>query len=212
MSCPKDPSSDQTREKPPAEAVHPDWESRYREGDTPWEKGAPHPALDAWLKVHPLAGRILVPGCGSGHDVRVLAAAGAEPVGLDLAPSAVETAKTFPRVGCETYVCGDLFALPDEWTATFDGLFEHTCFCAIPPDRRTDYARAVARVIKPGGLFLAVFFLDPDHDEAGPPHGCTREELDALFFPNFQTLGEQTRLPTHPGREEREILRWSRRR
>lgn len=189
-----------------------DWENRYREGDTPWEKGRAHPVLAEWLKDHPFPGRILVPGCGSGHDVRTLAAAGAEPVGLDLAPSALEAANTFPRVGRETYVCGDLFALPEDWTATFDGLFEHTCFCAIAPNRRTDYARAAARVIRPGGLFLAVFYLDPDHDEAGPPYGCTPAELDALFSPAFQVIGEQAALPTHPGREGREILRWSRRR
>ncbi len=63
-----------------------DWESHYQTGDMPWEKGAPAPPLSEWLSKNKIHGRVLVPGCGSGHDVRELARAGAEPIGLDLAP------------------------------------------------------------------------------------------------------------------------------
>src|SRR6185436_510590 len=83
-----------------------DWESRYRSGDMPWEKGAAHPALIAFLKSNPVHGRVLVPGCGLGHDVRALAATADEVVGLDLAPSAVRVAKAHPAVGGERYVRG----------------------------------------------------------------------------------------------------------
>ena len=184
-----------------------DWEQRYRSGDTPWEKGTAHPALVAWLARNPVAGRILVPGCGSGHDVRALAATGAEVVGFDLAPSAVEAAERFPRIGKETYVCGDFFAPPEDWTGTFDGIFEHTCFCAIPPDRRSDYAASVAKLLKSGGHLLAIFYLDPDHDGGGPPYGCSLDELDERFLPRFRIIEEQGDIPTFPGREGREILR-----
>ena len=37
-------------------------------------------------------GQTLVPGCGSGHDVRKLAVQGAEVLRLDIAPAAVEKA------------------------------------------------------------------------------------------------------------------------
>lgn len=185
--------------------AHTDWEDRYRTGDTPWEKGAPHPALVQWLAKRPLAGRVLVPGCGSGHDVRALAAAGAEVIGFDLAASAVEAAGRYPRAGREIYVQGDFFSPPSEWTASFDAIFEHTCFCAISPDYRTAYARSVTGLIRPGGLFLAVFFLNPDHDE-GPPYGCTTGEIQELFTPAFRLLEERKPIPTYPGREDREIL------
>src|SRR5438067_12460935 len=113
-----------------------DWENRYRTGDMPWEKGAPHPALIAFLKSNPVRGRVLVPGCGTGHDVRALAATADEVVGLDLAPSGVRAAKAHPTVGGERYVLGDLFALPRKMQGAFDWVFEHTCFCAIDPVRR----------------------------------------------------------------------------
>jgi len=184
-----------------------DWEQRYRHGDTPWEKGSAHPALVAWLASNPFTGRVLVPGCGFGHDVRALASAGAVPVGFDLAPSALAAAAQFSRVGKESYVRGDLFVPTENWTETFDGIFEHTCFCAIPPPRRSDYAAAVTRLLKPGGHLLAIFYLDPGHDEEGPPFGCSPDELEELFSPSFELITEQKNIATYPGRDGREILR-----
>lgn len=184
-----------------------DWEQRYRSGDTPWDKGAAHPALAAWLEKNTLTDRILVPGCGAGHDVRALAAGGAEVTGLDVAPSAIEAAGRFPRAGKEVYVTGDFFHPPAGWGGAFDGIFEHTCFCAIEPSDRPAYAASAAALLRPGGRLLAIFYLDPGRNEDGPPYGCTREELGALFSPAFRLLSEETEFPTHPGREGREVLR-----
>jgi SAM-dependent methyltransferase len=183
-----------------------DWEERYRSDDTPWEKGAAHPALVEWLETNAISGRILVPGCGLGHDVRAIAGAGAEVVGLDIAPFAIAAAEAYPLRGKEAYILGDLFD-PGAVQGRFDWVFEHTFFCAIRPERRGDYVRRVTALLKPGGCLLAIFFLDPDHDEEGPPYGCRVEELDALFSARFRLVSERGDLPTYPGREGRELLR-----
>lgn len=183
-----------------------DWEQLYREGETPWEKGAAHPALIQWLGENSLSGRMLVPGCGLGYDVRALAAIGAEVLGLDIAPFAIAAARAFPRRGHESYVLGDFFD-PGAVRGKFNGIFEHTCFCAIRPDRRGEYASRVADLLEPGGRLLAIFFLNPDHDEEGPPYGCQLDELDSLFSPNFELVDERDGLSTFPGREGRELLR-----
>jgi len=185
------------------------WEDRYRTGDMPWEKGAAHPALVDYLKRAPVRGRVLVPGCGTGHDVRAIAATADEVVGLDIAKSAVAMAKTHPVVGGERYQHGDLFALPPALCGAFDAVFEHTCFCAIDPSNRVQYVAAVASALKPGGHLLAVFYLDPglEPGESGPPFGVTREELDALFSPRFELVREWKPAATYPGREGREICR-----
>ena len=186
-----------------------EWQDRYETSNTPWEKGAPHPALLEFLRQHPVRGRVFVPGCGSGHDVRALAATADEVVGLDIAPGAIRAAKAYPEIGGEHYVVGDLFALPAGTREAFDWVVEHTCFCAIPTERRADYARAVASVLPGGGRLLAIFFLTPDMDpgESGPPFGVTTAELDALFSEYFDLLGEWTPAATYEGRENRELCR-----
>ena len=182
-----------------------DWEMRYQAGDSPWDKGRPHPELAAYLAAHPLSGRVLVPGCGPGHDVRAIAASGAEVLGIDIAPSAIERAQRHPVVGIERYELADLFALPPTYHAAFDWVWEHTCFCAINPALRTQYAESIAAVLKPGGHFLAMFYLNPDRDpgEGGPPFGVSEAELDHLFGGYFELLEHWVPTQTHPGREGR---------
>jgi methyl halide transferase len=184
-----------------------DWNLRYIEGDTPWDKGGAHPALDAAIARGALSGRVLVPGCGTGHDVRVLASGGLDVMGLDIAPLALEKARAHAPAGGEQYLSGDLFALSADLANSFDGVFEHTCFCAIDPARRAEYVSAVASALKPGGRLLAVFFLDPENDGNGPPFGCARDELDRLFAPRFRLIGEHQEIPTYAGREGLELLR-----
>jgi len=184
-----------------------DWNRRYEEGDTPWDKGAAHPGLGDDIVRDTLSGRVLVPGCGAGHDVRALAARGLSVTGLDIAPLAIVAARSHRPVGNETYELGDLFDLPSPLRGAFDGIFEHTCFCAIDPARRAAYVDAVAGALAPGGRLLAVFFLDPGHEMDGPPYGCTRGEIDALFNPRFHLLSEYREIPTYEERAGRECLR-----
>ena len=194
-----------------------DWEGQYRAGDTPWDKGAPAPPLLAWLEdpAHRFAGRVLVPGCGLGHDVRAIAATGqaAEVYGLDVSPAALAAARRTPAAGNETYVEADLFNLPAALRGRFDWVFEHTCFCAVAPARRVEYVQAVAGALRPGGRLLAIFYLQPwNKGESrppggGPPFGVEVQELDALFAGMFERVEEWTPTRAYKGREGRELMR-----
>ena len=194
-----------------------DWESCYRAGETPWDKGAPAPPLLDWLASpagQRLQGDVLVPGCGLGHDVRAIAqATGVRVCGLDLSPAALAAARGFPPARSETYRQGDLFALDPALHGSFDWVVEHTCFCAIDPARRRDYVRAVAELLRPGGHLLAIFYLQPwKHGEqpppgGGPPFGTSPQELDALFDGLFKPLDEFVPVHTYRGREGRELVR-----
>ena len=190
------------------------WELRYQAGDAPWDKGRPHPELANYLTTHPLSGRVLVPGCGPGHDVRAIAASGAEVVGIDIAPSAIELSRQHPPVGNERYELADFFDLPPQYQAAFDWVWEHTCFCAIDPTLRACYAKSVVSVLKPEGHFLAMFYLNPDRDPdfEGPPFGVTEAELDQWFGEHFDLLRSWVPSQTHPGREGREQVRLYRKR
>jgi methyl halide transferase len=197
-----------------------DWNECYRDGNTPWEKGSAAPPLLSWLERYgPLSGDILVPGCGFGRDVRAIArvSTGARVIGIDIAPLALERAAQFPQSGNENYLLGDLFCLPPEFAGRFDWVFEHTCFCAIAPNQRSDYVQAVTAALRPSAQMLGIFFLNPwDPGEAppegGPPFGVSITELTELFLPKFDLVLEERPEISYPGREGREILWWLRKR
>lgn len=167
-----------------------DWETRYQAKDWPWEKGEPSPGLVDFLAAHPdlPKGTVLVPGCGTGHDVRAWVKAGFHATGCDLAPSAVQLGTEWTAAAglSADFFLGDF--LRAEPVQPFDWLFEHTLFCAIHPSERDDYVRAALRSLKPGGDYLAVNYLLTD--PGGPPYSTTREEQIERFSPHFDLLEE----------------------
>ena len=180
-----------------------DWNSAYKNDDTPWDKGYAAPPLVEFLESRRVEGRTLVPGCGSGHDVRKLAVQGAEVLGLDIAPAAVEKACLIEPVGNESYSLGDFLDLEPEYRGQFDCVFEHTCLCAIEPSEREAYAESVVAALKPGGHYLAVFFRNvPDYDKDGPPHPITEEEISGLFGAHFELVDSFVPTQTYPSRPE----------
>ncbi len=180
-----------------------DWEARYRAGDTPWDEGA-SPALTAFLAKHPMQGEILVPGCGTGHDVRAIAKHGGRVLGLDLSETALRMARSIPRMGVEVYEQANLFDIPTSWVGRFDWVIEHTCFCAIPPIRRNDYLQAITRVLKPSGYYFGIFYMNPAAPQ-GPPHGTTKGEIASLFDPYFTLIEEWIPQENFEGRDGREL-------
>jgi methyl halide transferase len=188
-----------------------DWEARYQSGETTWDKGEPSPGLVDFLAAHRdlPAGSVLVPGCGTGHDVRAWARAGYAVTGLDLAPSAIRSARQRTAAAglkAEFQLANFLEMKPAE---PFDWIFEHTLFCAIDPARRGEYVEAVLRWLKPGGQFLAVHYMLRGMD--GPPYGATQEELMERFLPHFEL--KQGFVPrSYPNRTGLELMLWWQRR
>jgi SAM-dependent methyltransferase len=178
-----------------------DWNAAYEGGDTPWDKGYASPPLIEFLKLQSISGRVLVPGCGAGHDVRALSAEGAEVVGLDIAPRGINKAETFPVSCGERYELGDFLNLGKQHHHAFDWIVEHTCLCAIDPSEREAYARSVAQALKPEGKYLAIFFREvSDYKGNGPPHPISREQSDDLFGDSFELIKSFVPQQTYPSR------------
>ncbi len=164
------------------------WNAIYLEQDSPgWNIGRPAPPLQYWLKHSGAApGRVCVPGCGYGHDVREFAAAGFEAVGVDFAPLAVERANEQSRgaPGKFEFRQADIFELPNSERGRFDYLYEYTCFVAIDPRRRPEYVQLALELLKPGGMLIGCFY---NHGrEGGPPFDVTREQVLELYRPHFE--------------------------
>ncbi len=187
-----------------------DWEGRYQSGDMPWEKGEPSPGLVDFLASNPelRPGAVLVPGCGTGHDVCAWARAGARVTGMDLAPSAVrQTRERLAAAGLAGEVIEGDF-LREAPAGRFDWVFEHTLYCAIDPAERDRYVAAVLRALRPDGNFLAVHYMIDDRE--GPPFGCTQEELMRRFSPHL-TLVRGWVPRSYPNRAGLELMLWWRR-
>ena len=159
-----------------------DWDARYRQGEHPWDHGEASPGLQDFLcSTPPEAVTACVPGCGFGHDARCLARHGYRTIGLDISPTAIRLAAESGGESGARFRVGDFLRESPE--SPFDLVFEHTLYCAIEPADRDRYVRAVRRWLRPGGLYLANYYLIREED--GPPHPSTREEILGRFSPWF---------------------------
>ena len=162
------------------------WDQRYHDGRDGWELGQAAPPLAAFLQNDPLApqppGRVLVPGCGRGHEAALLARLGFTVIGLDISAAGLAEARRLQGADRPElrWLQADLFdaAALDAAGLTegsLQGVVEHTCFCAIPPQRRADYLRTVTRLLAPGGWLLGLFWCHSRPD--GPPYGSDPRQL-----------------------------------
>ena len=186
------------------------WQRLYEQGADGWELGEPAPALVDFVETRPPAiGRVAVPGCGRGHDVRFLASRGYEAVGFDFAPAALEAARLLAERDhvSATFEPRDVFSLAGDHAGAFDGVWEYTCFCAIDPERRAEYARVLETILRPGGWLLACFY-PVRAGGGGPPFPVSRIEISQVFGTLFgiERLGRPLRSPQNRRGEELVML------
>ncbi len=170
------------------------WERYYREGKAGWSLHTPTPVFQHLLaeedaqgqRVFP-PGRILIPGAGLGYDAREFARHGFAVVAVDFARDAVEAMQNaLTPETAHAIVQADLFQLPAAWNETFDYVLEYTCFCALDPTRRDEYAAVIARLLKAGGKYIALAFplgelVHPPEMTPGPPFPVNAPQLIALL-------------------------------
>lgn len=158
------------------------WQADYERKTDGWDLGGPTPAFKRLAESKRFTpGRMVVPGAGRGHDAREFARHGFKVTAIDFAPHAIQEMKRLndPSMPIEI-LQHDLFALPHELNQSFDYLLEYTCFCAIDPKRRADYADVVTSLLKPNGIYIDMAF-PLDGRAGGPPFSVTENEVIKLF-------------------------------
>lgn len=192
-----------------------DWQQAWKAGRTPWDAGESPPALVELIRAERVpAGRILVPGCGTGYDLATLARADREVVGIDLSEQARDafTAAHPDLPGAVTYEVADFFSY--EAGDGFDFIWDYTFFCALDPTQRSTWANTMARLIKPAGVLATLVFPyeDPISDREGPPWPINTELVRTFVEGAFDEVEVRRAERSHPGREGRERLAlWKRR-
>ncbi|MFN0159719.1 MAG: methyltransferase domain-containing protein [Burkholderiales bacterium] len=163
------------------------WQDKFDKQTTPWDRGAASPQLAAWLADGSLAaGRIAVPGCGSGYEVVELAGHGFSVTAIDYAQAAIaRTRNALDAAGRQADVqMADVLAWNPQ--QPFDAVYEQTCLCALHPDHWVAYAAQLHAWIKPGGRLFALFMQGSRKGAAegfveGPPYHSDIHAMRALF-------------------------------
>ncbi|WP_280398964.1 class I SAM-dependent methyltransferase [Nocardia carnea] len=139
----------------------------------PWSIGEPQPALAALIEQGRFHGEILDAGCGEGAISLDLAARGFTTVGLDLAPTAIESARAEARrrgLGNATFEVADITSFTG-YDGRFGTIVDSTLFHSIPVEAREGYLRAIARAAAPGASYFALVFdraALPENPGPGP--------------------------------------------
>jgi len=151
------------------------WDTRYRDGVTPWDAAGVPPSLAAFLPRIPVS-RVLIPGCGSGYEVRAFAERGHEVLAIEFSDAAIDAAQRALGPLADRVRKADFFAFD---AAPFDLVYERAFLCALPRRLWPQWARRVAELLRPGGALAGFFYLDDN--PRGPPFGTSRTELEALL-------------------------------
>ncbi len=148
------------------------WDELYINKTTGWDLKKPNPVwVDIINKqefIQPC--KLLVTGCGYGHDAIFAAKSGFDVTAVDFSKYAVSKAKESAEkenVNVK-FTADNLFTLGEEFTENFDVVYEYTTYCAINPERREEYLAKICSFIKPGGRLIAILF-PVDGREGGPP-------------------------------------------
>jgi cyclopropane fatty-acyl-phospholipid synthase-like methyltransferase len=161
---------------------HPSWDDSYM-ADTPpaWDIGRPQPAFVRLADDGLLRGHLLDAGCGRGEQALLAAAHGADAVGVDISPTAIEQArrKAAERGLTVRFEVADALNL-GQLGLTFDTVIDCGLFHTFDDDGRARYVDSLAAVLRPGGRCCLMCFSDRQPGEFGPRR-VRQDELRAAF-------------------------------
>lgn len=162
------------------------WSQRYENQQHGWDLGQISPPIKAYIdQLSDKNLKILIPGCGSGHEGSYLWKEGFKHVHvLDFSEQPLEMfLSNNPDFTKEQIHCADFF----QHEGKYDLIIEQTLFCALDPNLRSKYAEKVASLLNPGGKLVGLLFNRTF--DAGPPFGGNQEEYENYFSAHFSVTG-----------------------
>ena len=160
----------------------PSWDAAYAaEAPPPWDIGRPQPAFVRLAERGQLAGRLLDSGCGTGEQTLLAASHGADAVGIDLSPLAVERArgKAVERSLNARFEVADALHVGD-LGLPFDTVIDSGVFHVFDDQDRIRYVASLASVMRDGGRCYLLCFSDRQPGTFGPRR-VRQDELRAAF-------------------------------
>ncbi len=162
--------------------THTWWDESYTaQAPPPWDIGKPQPVFARLADQGLFSGNVLDPGCGTGEHTLLAAAHGADAVGVDVAPTAIERARAKARARGLTarFEVGSALNLAG-LGATFDTVIDSGLFHVFDDADRALYVASLASVLQPGGTCYLSCFCERQPGDFGPRR-VTQDELRAAF-------------------------------
>lgn len=176
------------------------WDERFDKAFTPWDRGRAPAALRRFVADAAAPLSVLIPGCGSAHELASMCEAGWDATAIDFSPVAVARARALAGLWAARIVEADFFAW--EPARPLDLVYEQAFLCALPRARWAEVARRWEALLAPGGMLAGYFFFDDN--AKGPPFGIGRARLEELLAPGFVCIADEAAedsLPVFGGKE-----------
>ena len=164
------------------------WDVRFNADFMPWDQGAVPQCLADYVERHPAPQQVLIPGCGSAYEARLLLRANWPVTAIDFSPAAVAHARKLLGPMGANIREADFFGheLAEE---RFAVIYERAFLCALPIRLRPAWAERVSQLLLPGGHLVGFFYFDKT--EKGPPFGIDAETLNSLLWKDFELIEER---------------------
>jgi SAM-dependent methyltransferase len=170
----------------------PSWDDSYSGTvPPPWDLGRPQPTFVRLAGQGLLTGRVLDAGCGTGEQTLLAAASGADALGVDISPLAIERArgKASARGVKARFEVADALRL-GELDLTVDTIIDSGLFHVFDDDGRVRYVDSLASVLRPGGHLYLMCFSDRQPGALGPRR-VSQDELRAAFGDGWTIISIQ---------------------
>lgn len=179
------------------------WKKRYLENEIGWNIGQISSPIQSYIdQLEDKNIRILIPGCGYGHEASYFYQKGFKHTFvLDFVTEATEQFKKLnPHFPANQIFNEDFF----QHQGKYDLIIEQTLFCAINPLDREKYVQKIDELLNPYGKLVGVLFDFPLDD--GPPFGGTKTQYQELFAKKFNSVSIEKCYNSIKPRENREFF------
>lgn len=161
------------------------WTNRWQAGKTPWDLGGIPPALAAFLSRGEPPTRVLIPGCGSGYEVKAFHNAGHEVTAIEFSAPAVARAHEVLGPLGDRIIHGNFFK-HDFGDTRFGLIYERGFLCSLPTGRWPEYASRMASLLHPAGKLAGLFLYGMEPEP--PPFPLTEATAAELLGGYFRLL------------------------